>query len=190
VKKTIVHATGVLDLRQSYQFLNGYSPMILISLQCNNDLKVIIYGEETKNIGRYLTNYQNKDPLRSYNILALLGSALTYHQEHLPQAQSLHEQNQLLIYRCFNILNQQVELSRPQVMSYLMNWNDHFTSHKYVTIYQGQLANTLRKSYQFSQDSKRMSVYEDVSQSSNSVEVCLPMIAKILTSDMNDEYDR
>ena len=57
VDKTIAHPTGILDLQCSYQFLNGYSLAILIFLQCNNDLKVVIYSEETKNIGGYLTNY-------------------------------------------------------------------------------------------------------------------------------------
>ena len=81
-ERTIVHANGMLDLRRTYQFLNGYSPAILVSLRCNNDIKVVVYGKDTKNIGMYLTNYQNKDPSKSYNMSALLGSALLYHQTH------------------------------------------------------------------------------------------------------------
>ena len=61
VERTIVHATGVLDLRRTYPFLNGYSPAVLICLRCNNDFKMVIYGKETKDINGYLTNYQNKD---------------------------------------------------------------------------------------------------------------------------------
>ena len=59
---------------------------------------MVIYGKDTKTIGGYLTNYQNKDPSKSYNMSALLCSALTYHQSHLPHLESLREQNQLLIY--------------------------------------------------------------------------------------------
>ena len=43
VKRTVVHASGILDQRRTYRFLNGYSPTILVCLQCN-DLKAIIYG--------------------------------------------------------------------------------------------------------------------------------------------------
>ena len=125
----------MLDLRRTYQFLNGYSPAILVSLRCNNDIKVVVYGKDTKNIGMYLTNYQNKDPSKSYNMSALLGSALLYHQTHFNHTEPLQEQNRLLIYRCFNVLNRQLELSAPQVMSYLMNWGDRFTSHQYVSVY-------------------------------------------------------
>ena len=174
VERTIVHATGVLDLRRSYQFLNGYSPAILVCLRCNNDLKLVIYGRETKNIGRYLTNYQSKDPAKSYNISALLGSALMYHQKHLPRSESLQEQNRLLIYRCFNALNRQAELSGPQVMSYLMGWGDRFTSHQYVSVYWCQLANSLKKAYPsliVGQQNERREEMSNISQGLNSTEV-------------------
>ena len=65
VERTIVHATGILDLHRTYQFLNGYSPAILVCLRCNNDIKMVIYGKDTKTIGGYLTNYQNKDPSKA-----------------------------------------------------------------------------------------------------------------------------
>ena len=183
VDKTIVHASGVLDLHQSYQFLNRYSLAILISLRCNNDLKVIIYGEDTKNIGGYLTNYQNKDLSKSYNMLALLGSVLSYHQSHLPQLETFCEQNWLLIYWCFNVLNQQAELSGPQVMLYLMNWNDHFTSHQYVSVYWVQLVNVLKESYQFPDDRQEAFVEEDrcdVSEKFTSIEVWFSEHQKIV----------
>ena len=80
-------------MRRSYQFLNGYSPAILICLRCNNDIKVVIYERDTKNIGRYLTNYQNKDPSKTYNMSALLGSTFTYHQTHLDHLKSLRDCN-------------------------------------------------------------------------------------------------
>ena len=147
VEKMVVHATGVLDLRRTYYFLNGYLPAILLCLQCNNDIKMVIFGKETKSIGGYLANYQMKDPSKTYNMSALLGSALMYHQQHLSQFESVWEQNRLLIFWCFNVLNRQAELSGPQVMSYLMNWGNNFTSHQYVSVYWGQLANTLRRAY-------------------------------------------
>ena len=65
----------------------------------------------------------------------------------MPDSQSLREQNRLLIYRCFNVLNRQAELSGPQVMLYLMNWGDKLTSHQYVSVYWFQLENALKEVY-------------------------------------------
>ena len=147
VERTVVHASGVLDQHRSYRFLNGYSPAILVCLRCNNDIKAVIYGRDTRNIGMYLTNYQSKDPSKSYNMSALLATALTYHQAKSDHFDSIRERNRLLIYRCFNVLNQQAELSAPQVISYLMNWGNRFTSHRYVSVFWNQLANTLNAAY-------------------------------------------
>jgi hypothetical protein len=151
IEKTVVHATGVLDLRRNYQFLNGYSPAILLCLRCNNDIKMVIYGSETKTIGGYLTNYQNKDPSKTYNMSALLTSALSYHQKHTHRMESLREQNRLLIFRCFNVLNREAELSGPQVIFYLMNWADRFVSHQYIAVFWSQLANVIHQVFFSSQ---------------------------------------
>lgn len=98
VEKTIFHTSGMLDLQHSYQFLNGYSSAILVCLHCNNNIKMVVYGRDTKNLGWYLTNYQSKDLSKSYNMSALLGLVLTYHHNHLTHLESLWEQNWLLIY--------------------------------------------------------------------------------------------
>ena len=179
VERTIVHASGILDLRRSYQFLNGYSPAILVCLRCNNDVKLVIYGKDTKNLGWYLTNYQSKDPSKSYNMSALLGSALAYHQTHSTHLESLGEQNRLLIYRCFNVLNKQAELSGPQVISYLMNWGDSFASHQFVSVYWSQVANVLKEVYPSLVVERRLdAVTDDNSESNNGgtsdIEVGLP----------------
>ena len=87
---------------------------------------------------------------------ALLGSALMYHQKHLPHHQSLQEQNRLLIYRCFNVLNREAELSAPQVMSYLMGWGDRFISHQYAPVYWGQLARALKKAHPSLEHNERL----------------------------------
>jgi Helitron helicase-like domain at N-terminus len=165
IEKTVVHATGMLDQRRTYQFLNGYSPAVLVCLRCNNDLKVVIFGVKTKHIGGYLTNYQNKDPSKSYNMSAMLGSALEYHKSHPPKMESLRERNRMLIYWCFNVLNRQAELSGPQVISYLMNWGDHFISHKYVPVYWGQLANALRLVFPDLGRSRAASMFRKINES-------------------------
>ena len=102
---------------------------------------------------------------------ALLGSALAYHQTHSSHMESLREQNRLLIYRCFNVLNKQVELSGPQVMSYLMNWGDSFASHQYVSVYWSQLANALKRVYPSLAVERRLENPETDNGGTNDIEV-------------------
>ena len=147
--ETVVHPNGAVDLKRSYEYLNGYSPGALVNDRCNNDLKVITNGEETRGAGWYLTKYQLKGPNKTYNVSGMLASALLYHQQHFPMANSLREQNRLLIYRCFNVLNRQTELSGPQVISHLMGWGDSFQSHHYVPVYWSQLATAIKRRYPY-----------------------------------------
>ena len=63
-----------------------------------------------------------------------------------------------------------MELSGPQVMLYLLNSNDCFTSHQYVYVYRGQLVN----GYHFPDDRQEAFVEEDrcdVSEKFTSIEV-------------------
>ena len=46
-------------------------------------------------------------------------------------------------------------------MSYLMNWNNCFTSHQYVSVHWGQLANVLKETYQFSEDRQETFIEEE-----------------------------
>ncbi|CAF3776560.1 unnamed protein product [Rotaria socialis] len=45
--------------------------------------------------------------------------------------ESAIEKSCKLVLRCYNTLASQLELSGVHVASYLMNWNDHYTTHKF-----------------------------------------------------------
>ena len=45
------------------------------------------------------------------------------------------ERSRKLVLRCYNALASQQELSGVQVASYLMNWDDHYTTHKFQGLF-------------------------------------------------------
>ena len=45
--------------------------------------------------------------------------------------QNIIEKLRKLVLRCYNALASLQELSGAQVASYLMNWDDHYTTHKF-----------------------------------------------------------
>jgi hypothetical protein len=45
------------------------------------------------------------------------------------------EKSRKLVLRCYNTLASQQELSGVQVASYLMNWDDHYKTHKFQGLY-------------------------------------------------------
>jgi hypothetical protein len=49
--------------------------------------------------------------------------------------ESAIEKSRKLVLRCYNSLASQQELSGVQVASYLLNWDDHYTTHKFQGLY-------------------------------------------------------
>ena len=49
--------------------------------------------------------------------------------------QNIIEKSRQLVLRCYNALASQQELSGVQVASYLMNWDDHYTTQKFQSLY-------------------------------------------------------
>lgn len=146
-EETTIESNGTVHLARRYGFLNGYCPGLLVGCRCNIDTKFNTNGEETKDGVWYCTGYALKDPKKSYNQSALLAKGFMFHQEYAHEISSLRDRNRLMIYRCFNALNQQNELSGPQVISYLMGWGDVFRSHRFTPVYWSQMTHALRQRY-------------------------------------------
>lgn len=100
-------------------------------------------GSDPKDVAFYITAYATKKQKKSHNLLALMASALPYHIDN-PRYEDIREQNRLLLYQCINIINQEMELLGPQVISYLMGYGDTYTSHNYAPLYTGQLFGTIK----------------------------------------------
>ena len=49
----------------------------------------------------------------------------------------------LLIFRLVHTINREQELAAPLVMSYLMGWDDNFTSHNYAPIFWNSFVGSL-----------------------------------------------
>ena len=83
-----------------------------------------------------------------------------------------------MIYRCFNILNCEAELSGPQIISYLMNWGNCFKSHQYVSVYWDQVASILKQVFPSLLAGEDSTVDEDIDNVSSTVsitEILIPL---------------
>ncbi|KAG8686306.1 hypothetical protein FRC09_014230 [Ceratobasidium sp. 395] len=72
---------------------------------------------------------------RSHNIVSLSAGGLTKHYQEDPTLKDLIERQRELIFRAVNVLNREQELSAPLVVTYLMGWDDYYSSHYYSSIY-------------------------------------------------------
>ncbi|KAH9853907.1 hypothetical protein C2E23DRAFT_713732, partial [Lenzites betulinus] len=133
---TIDSDSGDLTLRISDGMVNNYNPVILEAVRCNMDIQFIGTGEEAKAIIYYITDYISKSPLKAHVAYAALEMAMRKLSSELEcgEIDMSDKARRLLQRTAFSIMSNQ-ELSAQQVASYLMDYEDHFTSHRFANLY-------------------------------------------------------
>ncbi len=79
LEDTKVFANGEYIIHHRIPFMNNFNPSLSVTLNCNNDIKPLTNGSDTKHIMWYLTLYQSKKQDKSHNLSALLAEAYMYH---------------------------------------------------------------------------------------------------------------
>ncbi|KAF8263015.1 hypothetical protein EI94DRAFT_1599533 [Lactarius quietus] len=133
--------------KRTYAYLNKWCPPILQSICANHDIKLITNGEETKDIAWYISHYVAKKQKQSSNTSPLLAKTFAFHQLEKHRSTDITQINKKLIQQCANTLSRQQELSGPEVVNYLMGWEDRFISHHFETIHWHSVVYLLRRTY-------------------------------------------
>jgi hypothetical protein len=134
-QSTVDPETGELCLRCLDGLVNNFNATILEAVRCNMDIKFIGSGESAKAILYYISDYITKSQLKTHVAFAALELAVTKLGEYDPQADELMVRSKRLLQKCAYAMISHQELSAQQVCSYLMDFEDHFTSHEYQNLY-------------------------------------------------------
>ena len=135
---TLDPATLSIQLRRLHPRIANYNDLVIFLLQCNMDIKHIGSGEGAKALIYYITDYITKSSVPAHLGLAALMYAIkasTRHRpdhEHPPDRPSSDRSALTIVV---NSLLSRMEISHPQVMSYLVGGGDHYTSHRYRILY-------------------------------------------------------
>lgn len=130
-----VDATGKWGPKRVYEYLNGWNPSILLTCRCNNDIKLLTNGSETRGSSCYITGYATKKQNKHHNLSGIMAKGYAYHIENSAYLNDIREQQRLLFFRLVNAINREQELAGPMVCSHLAGWGEKLCSHKYSPIY-------------------------------------------------------
>ncbi|KAF8119740.1 hypothetical protein EV363DRAFT_1195605 [Boletus edulis] len=139
---------GIYKPHRTNPFINSFCPAVSVSICCNNDIQLLTNGQDAKHVMWYSTGYQSKKQGKNFNVSALIATSFLYHESHGDPVGSIQDRNRLLIFRCQHAINREMEMSAPQVISYLMKWGDHICSHHYVPLYWSSLRGQLLSVYE------------------------------------------
>jgi Helitron helicase-like domain at N-terminus len=135
-EEDFIDESGAWGSKRLYPYINGWLPAVLICARCNNDIKLLTNGSDTRNILFYVTSYAAKKQGKIHNLSAVLAQVYAYHaQNNHAFTNNLRETQRILIFRLIHAINREQEIALPMVISYLMGWGDTFRSHHYSAIY-------------------------------------------------------
>lgn len=98
-------------------------------------IKFIGSGEAAKAILYYVTDYISKAQLKVHVAYAALELAVCKLGEYNPADDELTVQAKCVLQKCAHAMISHQELSSQQVMSYLLDFEDHFTSHEFNNLF-------------------------------------------------------
>ena len=133
---TIDPDSGRISMKRSDPWINNFNEYIIAACRSNMDIKFIWSGSDAKALVYYITDYVTKMNLSFHDTLSLIQNKVTSSSDSGNEIDtaSVVEKSRKLVLRCYNTLASQQELSGVQVASYLMNWDDHYTSHKFQSV--------------------------------------------------------
>lgn len=148
-EKSFILPTGEWGPKRLYEYTNTFSPSTIVVIKCNMDIKLVLFGRDTKDLCWYVTMYGTKSQNRMFNYSAMIARGFMYDLRNKDPkfVGDVREQGRLLLIRCANAINHQQELSALQVISYLMGWGDVYRSHNYVPFYWFAVASALKRTF-------------------------------------------
>ncbi|CAM2710122.1 unnamed protein product [Rotaria socialis] len=130
--------TGQITMRRSHPWINNFNEWLIIAYRSNMDTKFIWSGNDAKALVYYITDYVTNSTLEFHDIFALAQQGITN------SIDNAIEKSRKLVLRCYNMIASQQEVSGVQVASYLMNYDDHYTTHTFRNLFLISIENYLQ----------------------------------------------
>ncbi|CAF4611951.1 unnamed protein product, partial [Rotaria socialis] len=133
-------------MRRSHPWINNFNEWLISACRSNMDIKFIWSGNDAKALVYYITDYVTKSTLAFHDMFALAqqGVKSIEQQRVTDSMDNASEKSRKLVLRCYNMIASQQEVSDVQVASYLMNYDDHYTTHTFRNLFLISIENYLQ----------------------------------------------
>ncbi|EMD36527.1 hypothetical protein CERSUDRAFT_21987, partial [Gelatoporia subvermispora B] len=135
LESSIDPETGQICLRCMDGLINNFNETVIQAMRCNMDIKFMGNGQDARAVLMYITDYITKSPLKAHVSYAVLEVALNRLARFDTGLNDIAQRARRTLQRAAFAMVAQQELSAQQVASYLMDFEDHFTSHTFNNLY-------------------------------------------------------
>jgi hypothetical protein len=144
--------TGALNIKKGEAWINTMTPVLTYLLRCNTDVTSLLSGTAIKAIVAYISDYVTKPGLKTHTIFETISSVFTRCSNMLNGSQKRIEKARQLITKIVNALTAKMEIGGPFASLYLLGNPDHYTSHKFVTVYWKSFVSEVSKAWKSPDD--------------------------------------
>jgi hypothetical protein len=129
-----------LQRKQGNGWVNNYNDIVSYLLRCNNDIKFISNGKDSKALSFYITDYITKKAMTTHNAFPLIIAAQQDIENGFTSAlpnplfNETQQQNRDLLVKCLNKLTTHSERSGPECASLLLDYKLCYKSHKFAKV--------------------------------------------------------
>jgi hypothetical protein len=129
-----------LQRKEGNGWVNNYNDVVSYLLRCNNDVKFISNGKDSKALSFYITDYITKKAMTTHNAFPLIIAAQQEIENGFTSAMpnplfnETQQQNRDLLVKCLNKLTTHSERSGPECASLLLEYKLCYKSQKFTKV--------------------------------------------------------
>src|SRR5436190_11284813 len=127
--------TGAINMKKLEAWINTITRPVTYLLRCNTDVTSLLSGTAIKTVVAYITDYVTKPGLKTYSIFEVIRGVFDKNSIMLGGTLKRKEKARQLMIQIVNSLTSKMEIGGPMASLYLLGNPDHYTSHKFVTVY-------------------------------------------------------
>ncbi|EPQ50472.1 hypothetical protein GLOTRDRAFT_25513, partial [Gloeophyllum trabeum ATCC 11539] len=127
--------TGYIEMQKKESMINTFTPALTYLLRSNSDVTSLLSGTALKAVVAYVTDYITKTPLKTYTIFQTIRDVFDRQSSILGGDLRDQEKARKLLTQIVNSLTVKMEIGAPMASAYLLGNPDHYTSHKFKTVF-------------------------------------------------------
>lgn len=140
--------TGTLNMKKLEAWINTVTRLVTYLLRCNTDVTSLLSGTAIKAVVAYITDYVTKPGLKTYSIFEVIRGVFDKNSIMLGGTMKRKEKARQLMIKIVNSLTSKMEIGGPMASLYLLGNPDHYTSHKFVTVYWKVYVNEIKSAWE------------------------------------------
>jgi Helitron helicase-like domain at N-terminus len=144
-KTEVDEETGPINMKKHELWLNSFSYVVTYLFRCNTDITSLCSGTTIKGVLLYISNYVTKLPLKTHIVLNTICSVFQKNPEMVGGCDVRNDNARKLMMKIVNTLSTKMEMGSPMICMYLLGLPDHYTSHKFRTVFWQSFVQECRK---------------------------------------------